>query len=259
MTRKLRSVFGVYLAEMLAYPGAAWIWVLADVQSALVLPFVWLAAGGLPGYDSGTLVAYYLASMTVAQFTVCHLMWDIGMDVREGAVSAHLLRPIPYFWATAARNMSWRVGKTVLFLPVLAVVGLAYGWPAGVRLDFGPAFLLSLALAHTVSFLAAYCLAMVTFWTTEFVSVFRLFYVPESLLSGRIVPLAAFPLWAQGLADWTHFKYTIAFPVDLLLGRLGPEEAVGGFGMQLAWIVVFGVLASVLFRAGTRRYTGVGM
>lgn len=261
--RRLYAVFWVYLKECFAYPVASAIWVLGDVQTALILPAVWIAAAGPGGKVAGMtqpeLVAYYLVTMTIAQFVICHLLWDIAWDIREGAFSSQIVRPIPFFPMNAARNLSWRVAKLILFTPLLGLIVFAYGGVRTTSLQFTAEFWAALILAHTLSFIAAYAVSMITFWTTEFMSVFRLYYFPEMFLSGRLLPLDALPPWVKTVSEFTHFPYMVAFPANVLLGRVPSDQIGRGLVMQVVWCVVFYGLGRVLFARGTRQYTGVGM
>lgn len=210
------------------------------------------------GMNHQQLVAYYLCSMTISQFVICHLLWDIAWDIREGQFSTLLSRPISTFWYNFARNAAWRITKSLLFLPLLLLVALLYGGIGSMSLEFGWRFWIALGLAHTLSFLAAYSISMIALWTTEFESVFRLYYVPELFLSGRLVPLATLPPWAQSVASWMPFQYTISFPTQTLIGKVSPSEFPHSLAVQLSWIVVFAVLGNILFRRGVMQYTGFG-
>ncbi|MBS1714762.1 MAG: ABC-2 family transporter protein [Armatimonadetes bacterium] len=258
MIRKAVALFRLYAADVFAYKAAAVIWVLADMQTALLMPFVWSAVGGVAGMGPGQTVAYYVAAMCVSQFVTCHLLWDIAVDIREGAFSSQLLRPVSYLFASFVRNVAWRLAKAVLFVPVVLVLLPLYGRPDWTGLRFGPEFVLSAVLGQVLAFAAAYCMALVTLWTTEFISIFQVYYFPELLLSGRVVPLGAFPPAVQGLAGCTHFRYTVAFPVEVLFGKASGGVFWAGIGAQVAWTLVFLWLGRVLFRAGVRRYAGFG-
>jgi len=257
------SVFVIYLKECFAYPAATMIWVVADVQAAIILPAVWLAAmesgGQIAGFDGGQIVTYYLVTSALSQFVVCHLLWDIAWDVREGVFSAFIVRPFSFFRQSVSRNMSWRVTKVVLYLPVLILVAWAYGGINVRALDISWTFVVSIVLAHTLSFLCAYCMSLVTLWTTEFFSIFRLYYFPEAFLSGRMLPLDTLPPWARAIADWMPFKYTIAFPMDVLMGRTGPEGIGRGLAIQLVWCIGLYGLGRHLLNRGMRHYAGAGM
>lgn len=257
------AAYRIYLREVFSYPAASFIWVVVDVQSALILPAVWLAAAGpsgiIAGMDRSEIVTYYIASATLSSFITCHLMWDMAWDIKEGEFSAHLMRPLSYFWLNAGRNMAWRVAKLALFVPVALVFFLAYGSVGLAPMHFTFSFLLSVLLAHTLSYCAAFCLAMLVLWTTEYHSVLRLFYFPEWFLSGRLVPLTAMPAAIGVVATFTHFRYTNYFSVEILLGRLSVLQIQQGFLVQVGWIVFFLLLGRVMFKAGVKRYSGVGM
>lgn len=261
--RKLAAVFRIYLRECFAYPAASFVWVLADAQTAMVLPAVWLASAGssatVAGMGRHELITYYLASMVLSQFITCHLMWDIAWDIREGDFNAHLLRPLHYFKMNLARNLSWRVTKLVLFLPLAALAVAIYGGVGMAPVHFTAAFFVAVLLAHTLSYVAAFCVALTALWTTEFMSTLRLYYLPEMFLSGRLIPMTALPFWAVGIARFTHFQYMNYFPVRVLLGKLSPAEVGQGLALQAIWIVVFLALGKFLFNKGTKQYAGAGM
>jgi ABC-2 type transport system permease protein len=77
-------------------------------------------------------------------------------------------------------------------------------------------------------------------------------------LSGQIAPLTLFPSSIQTVAALLPFRWTIGFPVELLLGRLSPVEALMGLGAQAVWLVVSFVLVRIVWRAGVRIYSAVG-
>jgi ABC-2 type transport system permease protein len=260
--RKLRAIFGIYLKDCFAYPAASFLWVLADAQTAMILPAVWLATSGagqlVAGMTRPQLISYYVASMVLSQFITCHLMWDIAWDIREGDFSSHLLRPINYFRLNLARNFAWRVAKLVLFVPMGVLVFLIYRGVGMTPFHISFAFVLSVLLAQMLSYVAAFCMSMTALWTTEFMSTLRLYYLPEMFLSGRLIPLSALPAWAMGVSRFTHFKYMIYFPTQMVMGKLSTGEVREGLAMQAAWIVFFWLLAQFIFARGTRQYSGFG-
>jgi ABC-2 type transport system permease protein len=260
--RKIWAIFGIYLMDCFAYPAASFIWVVADAQTAIILPVVWMATGvgTIAGMDNTHLITYYIASMTISQFVTCYLMWDISWDIREGFVTSFLIKPFPFFAFNVGRNFSWRVAKLALFLPLIFLVYYCYlGSRPTSPLHFTGEFWASLALAHTLSFVAGYWISMVAFWTVEFFSILRLYLLIELLLSGRLFPTGAMPGWAQSLANTLHFRYTNAFPVDVLMGQCTHAEIIRGLWIQFFWCVFFLVLGKIFFDRGVRRYTGVGM
>lgn len=260
--RKLRAIFTIYLHECFAYPAASILWVLADAQTAMLLPAVWLAtaAPGQPvaGMTRPELITYYVGSMVLSQFITCHLMWDIAWDIREGDFSSHLLRPYNYFRMNLARNFAWRVAKLVLFVPLGFLVFFIYHGVGMAPMHITIPFIISVLLAQFLSYTAAFCMSMTALWTTEFMSTLRLYYLPEMFLSGRLIPLSALPIWALGVARFTHFRYMIYFPTQMLMGNLSSTQVREGLLMQVLWISFFLVLGRFVFLKGTRHYSGFG-
>jgi ABC-2 type transport system permease protein len=50
----------------------------------------------------------------------------------------------------------------------------------------------------------------------------------------------------------------LGFPVELLLGRLSPTQALIGFGAQLGWLAFALLLLNVTWARGVRQYSAVG-
>ncbi len=260
--RKLVAIFRIYLRECFSYPAASMLWVLADAQTAMILPAVWLATtapGGLiAGMTRPELITYYIGSMVLSQFITCHLMWDIAWDIREGEFSGHLLRPIHYFKMNVARNFAWRTAKLVLFIPMGLLVFVIYQSVGMASFHFSFAFVVSVLLAQFLSYAAAFCMALTALWTTEFMSTLRLYYLPEMFLSGRFFPLSALPAWALFISKYTHFRYMIWFPTQMLMGKLSAAEIRDGLIIQALLIVGFLLLGKVIFNQGLKQYSGFG-
>ena len=61
--RKLSALFKLYLADVFAYKAAAVIWVLGDLQVALMMPLVWRSVGGVGGMSPEQVTVYYLVDL----------------------------------------------------------------------------------------------------------------------------------------------------------------------------------------------------
>ena len=120
------------------------------------------------------------------------------------------------------------------------------------------AFVPALALAFVVRFLVEWSLALAAFWTTRVGAINQMYFVLLLFLSGQMAPLSLMPDWIQAAAAVLPFRWMIAFPIELLLGRLTPAETLTGFAAQAIWIL-FGLgLVRIVWRAGVRTYSAVG-
>jgi ABC-2 type transport system permease protein len=135
----------------------------------------------------------------------------------------------------------------VLFEPRLPPVG----WPLAAAV---PAAVLGFA----VRFMLDWSVALIAFWTTRTMAVNRTYYAASMFMSGRVAPLALLPAPLGTLAQGLPFYYALAFPVELVLGRLSLDQALRGFAMQAVWLGLGAALITTVWRAAVRRFTAVG-
>ena len=96
------------------------------------------------------------------------------------------------------------------------------------------------------------------FWTTRVSAINQVYFVLVLFLSGQIAPLSLFPHPIQVIAAILPFRWMIGFPVELLLGRLTPLQALTGLGAQAMWLVISLILIRIVWRAGIKVYSAVG-
>jgi ABC-2 type transport system permease protein len=120
------------------------------------------------------------------------------------------------------------------------------------------AFIPAMILAYMIRFLSHWVLGLVAFWTTRATSIYEVFFVAEIFLTGRLAPLELLPGWVVVVASVLPFRWMISFPVELLLGRVAPEDMWIGFGAQLIWLAIMVLLLKIVWTAANRRYTAVG-
>jgi ABC-type uncharacterized transport system permease subunit len=113
-------------------------------------------------------------------------------------------------------------------------------------------------LAMVLRFMVEWCLALAAFWLTKVTAINSLFFALSTFFGGVFTPLAVLPGWMQTIAMWTPFSWSLAFPVEVLLGRRAGVDVLLGYAAQLAWIAVALAGLSLLWRRATRRYSAVG-
>jgi ABC-2 type transport system permease protein len=119
-------------------------------------------------------------------------------------------------------------------------------------------FLIALVLAMVLRFVVEWCLALAAFWLTKVTAINSLFFALTSFFGGVFAPLSVLPIWMQTVAAWTPFPWSLAFPVEVILGRRTGADIWIGYAVQIGWIALaLGGLA-LLWRRATRRYSAVG-
>ena len=255
--------FKTTFATMLQYRASLFIWMISSILEPVVYLIVWStvsngSGGSVGSYTAGGFAAYYIAFMLVNQVTYTWVMWEYEYRVRQGSLSFALLKPVHPIHSDISDNLS----SKLITLPVLLVIagGLALifhptaAWSLWAILAFIPALL----LAFLVRFLLEWTLALAAFWTTRVTAINQVYFVLMLFLAGQIAPLTLFPKWIQIVSAILPFRWMLGFPVELVLGRLTPVQALEGLAAQAVWCGISLVLIRVIWRAGVRVYSAVG-
>ncbi|MFM9105704.1 MAG: ABC transporter permease [Chloroflexota bacterium] len=255
--------FRTTIAEQLQYRGALFIWLIGLILEPVVFLSVWIAVaasqgGSVDGFTAGGFAAYYLAAMLVDHATFTWIMFEFEYWIRQGSFSPLLLRPVHPIHRQVAVNLTFKLLSSVVLLPVAAILALVFRPQADLQLWALLAFVPSLLLAMALRFTIEWTLALAAFWITRVSALNQLYFIVFIFLSGQAAPLALLPGPVADLARWLPFYRMLGFPVELLLGRLSPRDALLGICFQAAWLAVALLLMNVLWDRGIRRYSAVG-
>jgi len=251
------------VASIVQYRGTLVIWLIGNILEPLIYLVVWStvsrsSGGSIGGYEARDFAAYYIVLMLVNQVSFSWVMYEFEYRIREGLFSAVLLHPVHPIHADIAENLS----SKVVSLPFVVAAG------AGLTLIFHPAFTFTLGmaaafipalvLAFLVRFLVDWTVALAAFWTTRVTAINQIHFMAVLFFSGQIAPLAVLPRPLQVVAMVLPFRWTIGFPVELVLGRLTPSQVLTGFAAQAAWLAAAAVLLKFAWRFSVKKYSAVG-
>ena len=255
--------FRTTIATMFAYRASLLIWMIGQILEPLVYLIVWsivskASGGNIASYTTNHFAAYFIMLMLVNQVTYTWIMYEFEYRIREGTLSFALLKPVHPIHSDIADNISSKLITTPFIMLVAAVLALIFHpslspAPWAIALFF-PALL----LAFAVRFLLEWTLAQSAFWTTRVGAVNQTYFILMLFLSGQFAPLTLLPPPVQLMADILPFRWLIAYPIDLVTGRLTLNEAVIGLGAQAAWLIVSYVLFRIVWHAGVKIYSAVG-
>ncbi len=261
--RKWFAFFKVYFKDGIAYRVNGIIWILTDAFTVFTMPLVWTSAMGtstLAGFTKGDIVKYYLAMLMVSGFVLCHFMWELSMEIKDGQFAAQLVRPISVYQVYFMRNLSWRIVRMSLCVPFL----LAFMWfyrdlLHGATFNWDWTFWVTMLLGHVLSFTTVMMLGFIALFVEEAMALFELYYFPMLFLSGQVVPVAMLPDWAQSLAKYLPFYYTTNLPVDIGIGRVTGNTIWMGMLVQIFYIGLTYGVSKVLWVKGLKQFSGVGL
>jgi ABC-2 type transport system permease protein len=265
-----RSFVDYYLARArvqiqsnFQYRVATYMWLVGMLAEPVVYLVVWTTiseqqGGSVQGITTGEFAAYYIVWTLVRNMNIVFTPYGWEWRIREGQLSAALLRPLHPIHEDIAGFAGWKVVTIVLWLPIAAVLWLAFDPVLDPSLLEVAVFSVAIWGAYLIRTMFLTALGMVTFWTTRVSALFELLIAAELLLSGRLVPLPLMPDWVEDVAAWLPFQWSFYFPIVSLTGDLSRRELLEGLGMQLLWIVLLTGLFLVVWRFAVRRYSAVG-
>ena len=267
---RLRSYLDYYLTRArtqiqsnFQYRVATYMWLIGMLAEPIVYLVVWTTiadqqGGSVQGITTGEFAAYYIVWTLVRNMNIVFTPYGWEWRIREGELSAALLRPLHPIHDDIAGFAGWKVVTIILWLPIAAVLWIAFDPSIDLRAAEIAAFCVAIWGAYLIRTMFLTSLGMVTFWTTRVSALFELVVGIELLLSGRLVPLPLMPAWAEDVANVLPFKWSFYFPIQTLVGDLSNRELLEGLGIQLLWIIVLTGLFLVVWRFAIRRYSAVG-
>jgi ABC-2 type transport system permease protein len=251
------------IATMLQYRGSLVIWLVGNVLEPLVYLVVWTTVsrstgGAVGGYDARDFAAYYIVLMLVNQATFTWVMYEFDYRIREGTFSADLLHPVHPIHADIAENLSSKTVSLPFMIAAAAILAALFHPAFRFHWLTAAAFVPALVLAFLVRFLVDWTVALAAFWTTRVTAINQIHFMAVLFFSGQIAPLTVLPRPLQIVASVLPFRWTLGFPVELVLGRLAPAQVWAGFAIQAAWLLAGALLVRLAWRASVKRYSAVG-
>jgi ABC-2 type transport system permease protein len=263
----LRDLYATFIRISIAveiqYRASSAIWLMGMVIEPVIYLAVWSAAanaqgGSLAGYGPHEFAAYYLVLAAVNQITSGWHMWEFQYRVQQGQFAFLLLRPVHPIHGDLAENLAHKLAMQVALLPALGLLALAFQPHAELHAWSLALFAPALAFAFALRFVFEWALALACFWTTRIMAVNQAYFAVLFFLSGRVAPLALLPLWLRAVADALPFRFMVAFPVELALGRVSRADALEGLALQLVWTAAGAALLALLWPRALRRFSSVG-
>ena len=234
--------------------------VFTTIASVLVrvylLRMVWVALYSRNAAPSDLPLHAIITYSTVA--LLMGLVMDIDQTrvlhdkLHSGTIATDFMKPINvplYFFADGSGE--------VLFHAVLIVPSLLFSLLI-VHIDVpGPlvlaTFFLSFLLGYMVGFWLNFILNMIAFWTLEIHAARLIVTWVSDLFGGELIPLVIFPAFLQKIAFVLPFAAMFSTPLLIYVGVIRPARYAQALGAQVFWVVVLGLVATMMWRAGAKR------
>jgi ABC-2 type transport system permease protein len=217
--------------------------------------------GNVGSYSLAGMISYYLLVTIVDALTaVAEDDWQIAADIKDGNISQFLLKPINYLAYRLCIFFSGRIiFTTVSIIPVGIFIfcwrhyfvgpdtGAAFGW-----------FVFSTMLTGLLQFFMSFTMALLAFWLLEISTLIFMLFAFEYIAGGHLFPLNILPPAVAQVLNFTPFPYQLYFPVSIYLGQVKGAALWHGLLMQAGWVLIFYILAVVVWSRGIRKYSAAG-
>jgi ABC-2 type transport system permease protein len=246
------------------YRAANYFYMIGMVVEPVIYLVVWSTiadaqpGGSVEGFTAQTFAAYYIVWTLVRNMNIVFTPYGWEERIREGEMSAALVRPIHPIHQDLAFFAGWKVVVIILWIPIAIALSLVFRPELSPTVQQCAVFFVAIWGAYLIRSLVLFALGMVTFWTTRVNAIYEAYFIAELLLSGRLVPMELMPDWAERLAWLFPFQWTFGFPIMALTGPITNRELAVGLGMQLLWIAIGALLVRVVWHRAVRRYSAVG-
>lgn len=250
------------IASQFQYRVSNYLYMIGMIVEPVIYLVVWSTiadqqGGEVGGYTAETFAAYYIVWTLVRNMNIVFTPFGWEERIREGQLSAHLVRPIHPIHYDIGFFAGWKVVVIILWIPIAAALTLIFDPKIDPSVQQVATFAIAIWGAYLIRSLLLWMLGMITFWTTRVTAIFEAYFAAELLLSGRLVPVSLMPEWAQTLASWLPFESCFGFPITSLVGPITNQELVEGLVRQMAWII-FGIVGvALMWRRALTRYTAV--
>lgn len=262
LARQVHAYTVAFIKIAVQYRAELAIWGIAGVVQAVVYLAVWravaLSGGGtVGGYDAAHFAGYFLVLLLVRDVTYTWVPYQFPDSVRDGSLSPRLLLPSHPLLRISVDVFCFRAQSTVFLIPVTIALFALYGARVETTWQGAVAGFAVLPLASLVRLVADSLLALAGFWLTRIDGLRGLYYTVLLFMGGQFAPIDVLPGWLQEVARALPFYWCLGYPIELLVGRADPGEALVGIAIVAAWALGLYVLLLLAWRRGVARYGAV--
>lgn len=252
-------------AEAVAYRAEFVIWVLTSTLPLIMLALWDAVALGGPvgqegqGFGRAEFARYYTVTLMARHFTASWVVWSLNEQIRTGALSPHLLRPVGPVWLHAARNIAAMPLRAAVLVPLVLAL---WAWQPEMGLPTDPlrwvAFSWTVAVAWCMGFLVQTFFGLLAFWFDQSVGLYYVWFGFFSLLGGYIIPVALLPEGLRDVVRWLPFRSMLGLPIEVGADLLPWSVFWGDALIQLGWLAVIALGVWWAWGRGLRRYGAFG-
>jgi len=260
----LKRIVKMFFAQEFMHKEQLLVWIIADIIKITGLCFVWAASAKVTGnIDQGYIISYYVLMVLVGK-----LMQDITPEngirqILNGKFSNSLLKPTSYLTEYLGSNIGSNLFRLIVSIPAFGLGMYITNRLGFWIIDFNPYLIflgvLAVVLGFLINFFLGNIFALLAFYNKNMIGMRIFYYNIAALFSGEFVPFAALPMVALYAVQVLPFRYTLSFPIEILLGRMTNYDIGLGFVIGIVWLIALYILYSIFFKISIKKYASEGI
>lgn len=262
-----RGVVAQEFRQILAYRTDFWVTFIGQTVIQLVIArALWQSifdAQGvteMKGFTLGHITLYYILAPIGSRLLMGQGFGFMARDIYEGTFSKYLLYPLSF---VQYKGLSYLTNSVFYSVQLIIISQLYYvffqgGFP-------GVSTILNLLSGTALFFLAstAYlfltmAVELISLWADNVWSLQVMLRFFTAFFGGGTIPLVFYPEWGLKIIKFTPFPYLVSLPIRTIMGDATRSEIIEGIFILGFWACVFRLLVFFVWKAGEKRYTGVG-
>lgn len=263
--KRILRIFLLNLQTIFEIKSRSLVWFLVALINPLVLILFWRGAltgnQDFNGWNFTSLASYYFLLMPLGSMIMSHVEETIAeVDVKQGGLANFITKPFSYYWLRFFGSFPYQAlqaffGVCIIALSFVFIPGL-------VVLTNDPVLILTSFLICILAIILAYTFKIIiglfSLWFIDIGGFLQLVGILVLIFAGFLLPLDLLPQSLSKIAKALPTAYMIYYPVSAVAGKLSFPASINVLLTQVVWIAVLGVIYKLTWRAGIKRFTGVG-
>ena len=252
--------------RLIAYKANVIMFMFGDGLMLAVTYYLWKAiyesstSEVINGFTMNEMIIYVIISFLTMLITSVDISYPIAEEVKNGSIAVNLIRPISYekrMFFQGLGNVFYNF--VVIFIIAFSVtVYLSFRFFGSIGIGRILVYLLSIILGVFISFYFSYIFGLISFKITNMWGLSQIMQAIVNLLSGALIPIAFFPLWAQKAINFFPFNSAIYTPSMIFLGKITGIDILISLGKQIFWIIVLIIISKVMWKKLIKNLTILG-
>ena len=238
-------------------------WVISDMVFPIILTVVWSSAANSAGarFTASDIVSYFFMIAIVLKVTKDISHKYVGDKIISGEFSNYLSKPFNYLSEVLGISIATKILRSIIALPMIVLIFTLFNKYITYQVTSTSIFLFIVALMYAfwINFLLGNIFALLAFFIKQIQGLRAFYDNTVTFLSGEIMPLFAIPTAAMFVVVALPFRYTLSFPVEILMGSLSDMDIKNGFLTASLWLIALIVIYKLMYKKAIKQYEAEGI